>query len=163
MIRRPPRSTLFPYTTLFRSYLPPGDCRHSGYQPRVPGGQPGRVRRGMIDELLDRRLVFVTGKGGVGKTTVAAALGVAGAREGKRTIVCEVAGQQRLAGIFGTRELGYEETKLSEGLWGISIEPEQAKEEWLRYQLHSGALAGILGHSRIFQLLTAAAPGLAEL
>src|SRR3712207_7226249 len=63
MIRRPPRSTLFPYTTLFRSYLPPGDCRHSGYQPRVPGGQPGRVRRGMIDELLDRRLVFVTGKG----------------------------------------------------------------------------------------------------
>ena len=116
-----------------------------------------------MDDLLDRRLVFVTGKGGVGKTTVAAALGLAAARAGKRTIVCEVAGQQRLAGIFGTGDLGYEETELAEGLHGISIEPEQAKEEWLRYQLRSGALAGILGHSRIFQLLTAAAPGLSEL
>ena len=40
---------------------------------------------------MDKRLVFVTGKGGVGKTTVAAALGLAAARQGKRTIVCEVA------------------------------------------------------------------------
>jgi anion-transporting ArsA/GET3 family ATPase len=41
-------------------------------------------------DLLDRRLVFVTGKGGVGKTTMAAALGLLAAQRGKRTLVCEV-------------------------------------------------------------------------
>jgi anion-transporting ArsA/GET3 family ATPase len=46
--------------------------------------------------LQDRRLVYVTGKGGVGKTTVAAALGLAAAEAGRRTIVCEVAEQDRV-------------------------------------------------------------------
>jgi len=45
----------------------------------------------------------------------------------------------------------------------VSIDPERAKSDWLRHQLKSGALAGLLGHSRIFQYLTAAAPGLSEL
>jgi anion-transporting ArsA/GET3 family ATPase len=113
--------------------------------------------------LLDRRLVFVTGKGGVGKTTVAAALGLKAAAAGKRTIVCEVAEQERLAGIFGEDALAHREVELAPGLFGISIDPEDAKEEWLRYQLRSGTLAGILGGSRIFQYLTAAAPGLDQL
>ena len=49
-----------------------------------------------VAALLDKRLVFVTGKGGVGKTTVAAALGLAAARRGKRVVLCEVAEQDRL-------------------------------------------------------------------
>jgi anion-transporting ArsA/GET3 family ATPase len=113
--------------------------------------------------LLDRRLVVVTGKGGVGKTTVAAALGLKAAQSGKRTIVCEVAEQERLAGLFGGEGEGYRERELAPGLHGISIDPERAKEEWLRYQLRSGTLAGLLGGSRIFQYLTAAAPGLDQL
>jgi anion-transporting ArsA/GET3 family ATPase len=44
----------------------------------------------MTAPLLDRELLFVTGKGGVGKTTVAASLGLFAARQGKRTLVCEV-------------------------------------------------------------------------
>jgi anion-transporting ArsA/GET3 family ATPase len=48
-------------------------------------------------------------------------------------------------------------------LFGISVDPERAKKEWLEYQLRSGTLAGLLGGSRIFQYLTAAAPGLTEL
>jgi anion-transporting ArsA/GET3 family ATPase len=113
--------------------------------------------------LLDRRLVVVIGKGGTGKTTVAAALGLMAARIGKRVVICEVARQERLAAMFGMDELGHSEHELSPGLCGISIDPERAKEEWLRHQLHSGALAGVLGHSRMFQYLTAAAPGLTEL
>ena len=54
-----------------------------------------------MDEVLDKRLVFVTGKGGVGKTTVSAALGLAAARAGKRTMVCEVAEQERITETFG--------------------------------------------------------------
>jgi anion-transporting ArsA/GET3 family ATPase len=113
--------------------------------------------------LLDRRLVFVTGKGGVGKTTVAAALGLKAAQSGKRTIVCEVAEQERLASLFGQGGGEHAERELAPGLFGISIDPEQAKEEWLRYQLRSGTLAGLLGGSRLFQYLTAAAPGLDQL
>jgi anion-transporting ArsA/GET3 family ATPase len=116
-----------------------------------------------MPELLDKRLVLVTGKGGVGKTTVAAALGLKAARAGKRTIVCEVAEQERLHRLFGGSGDGHSERELAAGLYGISIDPERAKEEWLQYQLRSATLAGLLGHSRIFQYLTAAAPGLTEL
>jgi len=116
-----------------------------------------------MSSLLDKRLIVVTGKGGVGKTTVAAALGLAAARLGKRTIVAEVSEQERLSGLFGRRALGHREGKLADGLHGISIDPDRAKEEWLRYQLKSSALAGLLGGSRIFHYLTAAAPGVDEL
>jgi anion-transporting ArsA/GET3 family ATPase len=113
--------------------------------------------------LIDKRLVVVTGKGGTGKTTVAAALGLLAARAGKRTVVCEVAEQERLAALFGVAPIGHVERELAAGLAGVSIDPERAKSEWLRHQLKSGALAGMLGHSRLFQYLTAAAPGLSEL
>src|SRR5215218_2044253 len=122
---------------------------------------PSLFRR--VASLLDRRLVLVTGKGGVGRTTVAAALGVLAARRGKRTVVCEVAEQERLAALFGIADVGHEERELAAGLHAVSVQPERAKEEWLRYQLKSGALAGVLGGSRLFQYLTAAAPGLSEL
>jgi anion-transporting ArsA/GET3 family ATPase len=108
-----------------------------------------------MPSLLDKRLVLVTGKGGVGKTTVAAALGLIAARRGKRVVLCEVAEQTRLPGML--ERLPYE------GLHHESVDPERAKEEWLRYQLKSRTLAGVLGGSGIFQYLTAAAPGLTEL
>jgi anion-transporting ArsA/GET3 family ATPase len=116
-----------------------------------------------VSSLLDRRLVLVTGKGGVGKTTVAAALGLAAARRGLRTVLCEVAEQERLAAMFGASEVGHSEVELAPGLFAVSVDPERAKEEWLGYQLKSGTLAGVLGGSRLFQYLTAAAPGLSEL
>ena len=116
-----------------------------------------------VPALLDKRLVVVTGKGGVGKTTVAAALGLLAARQGRRTVVCEVAQQERLAGLFGARDVGHDEVELAPGLFSVSVQPERAMHEWLRHQLKSGALAGLLGHSRLFGYLTAAAPGVTEL
>ena len=113
--------------------------------------------------VLDRRLLLVMGKGGTGKTTIAAALGMAAARRGRRTVVVEVAEQQRLLALFGRGARGHKEVQLDENLFGLSIDPKLAMEEWLRHQLRSGTLAGLLGGSRIFQLLTAAAPGVSEL
>jgi anion-transporting ArsA/GET3 family ATPase len=115
-----------------------------------------------VPQLLDKRLILVTGKGGAGKTTVAAALGLAAARQGKRVVLCEVAEQERLAALFGARAT-HTETELAPGLFAVSVDPEQAKQEWLRYQLKSRTLASVLGGSRLFQYLTAAAPGLSEL
>jgi anion-transporting ArsA/GET3 family ATPase len=116
-----------------------------------------------VPSLLDRRLVVVTGKGGVGKTTVAAALGLLAARAGKRTVICEVAEQERLSDLFGVDASGHDERELGPNLHSVSVDPELAKEEWLRYQLKSGTLAGVLGGSSVFRYLSAAAPGLSEL
>jgi anion-transporting ArsA/GET3 family ATPase len=116
-----------------------------------------------VSSLLDRRLVVVTGKGGVGKTTVAAALGLIAARAGKRTVICEVAEQERLSDLFGVDASGHEERELAANLHTVSVDPELAKEEWLRYQLKSGTLAGVLRGSSVFRYLSAAAPGLSEL
>jgi anion-transporting ArsA/GET3 family ATPase len=116
-----------------------------------------------VPSLIDKRLVVVIGKGGVGKTTVAAALGLIAARSGKRTVICEVAEQERLAGLFGVDASGHDERELAPDLHSVSVDPELAKEEWLRYQLKSGTLAGVLGGSSVFRYLSAAAPGLSEL
>src|SRR5215213_6959060 len=85
-----------------------------------------------MPELLDKRLVLITGKGGVGKTTVAAALGLKAAAEGKRTIVCEVAEQERVSRAFAREGVQREvEVELAENLWAISIDPTAALREWL--------------------------------
>jgi anion-transporting ArsA/GET3 family ATPase len=86
-------------------------------------------------EILDKRLIFVTGKGGVGKSTVAAALGVAAARHGKRTIVCEVAQQERMSYVFHREGVGYHETEIGEDLDAFSIDPQRALEEYLQMQI----------------------------
>jgi anion-transporting ArsA/GET3 family ATPase len=114
--------------------------------------------------LRDKALLYVTGKGGVGKTTVAAALGLAAAAHGRRTIVCEVAEQDRVSRAFArhgvTRD---EEIELADDLWAITIDPEAALREWLSKQLGAGPAGRLLSHSHAFQHFVAAAPGAKEL
>jgi anion-transporting ArsA/GET3 family ATPase len=112
--------------------------------------------------LLDKRLVFVTGKGGVGKTTVAACLALIAARHGKRVIVCEVAQQQRLPRAFGFQGEPYAEMEIGEGIHSIAVDPEQAMQEYLSDQVGS-TLSKMMTSSRIFTYLAAAAPGMREL
>jgi anion-transporting ArsA/GET3 family ATPase len=113
--------------------------------------------------LLDRQLLYVTGKGGVGKTTVAASLGIAAAARGKRTIVCEVAEQSRVSRAFKREGVGREvEAQLAENLWAITVDPSLALEEWLSRQL-PGQAVRVLTRSQAFQYFVAAAPGAKEL
>ena len=113
--------------------------------------------------LRDRRLLYVTGKGGVGKTTVAAALGLAAAAAGRRTIVCEVAEQDRVSRAFKREGVVAEtEVELAENLWAITIDPQQALEEWLARQI-GGVGLRVMARSSAFQYFVAAAPGAKEL
>ncbi|MEA2430905.1 MAG: hypothetical protein QOI19_1378 [Thermoleophilaceae bacterium] len=112
--------------------------------------------------LLDKRLIVVTGKGGVGKTTVAAALGLATARAGKRTMIAEVAQQERLSRAFRREGLGYSEAQLAPKLFGMSVNPERALKEYLGQQVGS-TLGSVLFNNRVFEYFAAAAPGVREL
>ncbi len=116
-----------------------------------------------MPELLDKRLIFVTGKGGVGKTTVAVALGLRAAAQGKRTIVCEVSSQENAPRIFDHAEVGFHEVEMAENLWSISIDPDEAMREYVLLQLKVRAMRDLLFRSRIFSYLAAATPGLKEL
>jgi hypothetical protein len=116
-----------------------------------------------MQSLLDRRLIVVTGKGGVGKTTVAAALGRLAAREGRRTTVVEVGGQSRAAELFGRAQGEHgEPVGLEAGLSALSIDPDRALLEWV--QALGGRVPGrILTSSGTFQYFAAAAPGAREI
>ena len=113
--------------------------------------------------LLDKRLIFVTGKGGTGKSTVAIALGLLAARRGLRTIVAEVAEQNRVARVFGHADSHFREVELAPNLFTISIDPRHAIEEYLAIQVRVKALADLVSSNRMFQYLAAATPGLSEL
>ncbi|HEX2096351.1 MAG TPA: ArsA family ATPase [Solirubrobacterales bacterium] len=105
----------------------------------------------------------MTGKGGVGKTTVAVALGLRAAAEGKRTIVCEVASQENASRIFEHAQVGFHEVEMEENLWSISIDPDESMREYVLLQLKVRAMRDMLFRSRIFTYLAAATPGLKEL
>jgi anion-transporting ArsA/GET3 family ATPase len=116
-----------------------------------------------VPDPFDKRLVIVTGKGGVGKSTVALAMAIAASRSGKRTILCEVAAQERLSRVFHRAEIGFHEVEMSENLWAISIDPDESMREYLLIQLKVRAMRDLLVRSRIFSYLAAATPGLKEL
>jgi anion-transporting ArsA/GET3 family ATPase len=100
----------------------------------------------------------------VGKTTVAAALGLVAARAGKRTIVAEVARRGDVASAFDREGAKpFSETEIAPGLFHISIDPQDALDEYLRDQLPNAAIAELLIRSRVFGMVAAATPGMREL
>jgi anion-transporting ArsA/GET3 family ATPase len=114
-----------------------------------------------VPDIFDRRLVFVTGKGGVGKSTVAIALGLLGARRGLRTIVAELANQEHVQRAFEHTGKRSGEVELAPGLFTISIDPQHAMDEYLR--IKTGRVGQALGSSRLFQAFAMATPGMREL
>ena len=116
-----------------------------------------------MPDLFDKRLIFVTGKGGVGKSTIAVSLGLAAAQRGKRTIVCEVAAQEGISRRFHHAEVGFHEVEMAENLWAISIDPDESMREYVLLQLKVRAARDLLFRSKVFGYLAAATPGLREL
>jgi len=116
-----------------------------------------------MTSVLEQKLLVIAGKGGVGKTTIAGAVGLLAANRGLRTLVVDVSQQDRLPALFGVaKQHAGVETELREGLWSLSIDPDRALLEWL--QALGGRLSGrLLASSSTFQYFAAAAPGAKEL
>ncbi|MBU6363411.1 MAG: hypothetical protein KGQ95_04240 [Acidobacteria bacterium] len=113
--------------------------------------------------LIDRRLAFVLGKGGVGKTAVAAALALGLADAGHRTLLVEVGGETRTQALFGIAPSLDDPVEVRPGLFALTVDAELATQEYLSIQLRVRPLVEMMARSRAFHQVTQAAPGLAEL
>ena len=113
--------------------------------------------------LLDRKLLFVTGKGGVGKTSVASALGMLAARRGLRTLVCEIDAKGDLGDFFGVGRLEFRPTEVRERLYAMAMDTEESLKEYLRLQLRVPLLARLGPLASTFDFIATAAPGVKEI
>ena len=121
-------------------------------------------------DFPDVRLHVVTGKGGTGKSTVAAALALALASGGKRVLLAEVEGRQGIAQLFDTPPLPYEERKVAVArgggdVYALAIDPEDALLDYLHmfYRLsRTGVAARTLRRMGAIEFATTVAPGLRD-
>jgi anion-transporting ArsA/GET3 family ATPase len=119
------------------------------------------------------RLHVVTGKGGTGKTTVAAALALALASRGKQVLLCEVEGRQGIAQLFDVPPLPYEERRIATGpagageteggeVYALAIEPEAALLEYLAMYYRLGRAGKALDRFGVIDFATTIAPGVRD-
>jgi anion-transporting ArsA/GET3 family ATPase len=119
------------------------------------------------------RLHVVTGKGGTGKTTVAAALALALASRGKQVLLCEVEGRQGIAQLFDVPPLPYEERRIASGsaghgeaeggaVYALAVEPESALLEYLAMYYRLGRAGKALDRFGVIDFATTIAPGVRD-
>lgn len=113
--------------------------------------------------LFERRVIFVTGKGGVGKTTVSCALALCAARRGKRVLLVETGPKENMSFIFGTDPVGYQPLEVYPGVLALFLEPYAALTEFLQHRFYIGGLARRFVNNRMFRYLAEVAPGWREL
>ena len=113
---------------------------------------------------ITKRLLIVAGKGGVGRSTVTAALAIGATRRGLRTIVAETAGRADVARMLGGRAADpLVEVELERCLHHVTIDRRAALEEYLRYEVPGLFPAATLARSATFQAFVDAAPGMSDL
>ena len=122
-------------------------------------GIPGLVE---TSALLDPRLLIVTGKGGVGKSSVAAAVALAGARTGRRTCLVEVEGRSTFSRLFDTQAWDFDEREFRPNLWGMAIDPEASLREYLELFYGARRLSRLVANSTAVEFATTAAPGIKD-
>ena len=116
-----------------------------------------------VDEFLDPKILIVSGKGGVGKTTVAAALALVAARHGREVCMAEIDRKGPLPKLFGGGKVTFEPRELSPGVWGLNIIPEDALAEYLRVQYHMSRISRVFRSTHFVDYITTAAPGLKDI
>ncbi len=113
--------------------------------------------------LLERRLLFVTGKGGVGKSTIAAALGLLAASRNKRALVCETEPRGALCAAFECTATRFEPIEVSPRLFAMSMDTEASLREYLKLNLRVPTVGRIGPVARAFDFVATAAPGVREI
>src|SRR4051794_17031684 len=112
--------------------------------------------------LETRRFLIVTGKGGVGKTTVCAAEALALAAKGKRVLVCMCNAKERLSAMLGSELIGPEVKAVAPNVWAVNMDPELALAEYGMMALHSKTVFKLLFDNKYVRTFFRAVPGLSE-
>jgi anion-transporting ArsA/GET3 family ATPase len=111
-------------------------------------------------DLLDRKLIVVTGKGGVGKTTVSAALALALAGRGRRVLVAMVNAKERLSAMLEVPRIGAHNVSVLPGIDAVNMTPEASIEEYAVMMLRFRALYRFVFENRFVHAFLSAVPGL---
>jgi anion-transporting ArsA/GET3 family ATPase len=114
-------------------------------------------------DLLQLKLVFVTGKGGVGKTTVAAALASLAAEQGQRVLTCEVDAKGDLSSLFEAGRTDFTPQQIAPNIWSMSMDTEASLREYLKLQLRIPVVGRIGPLAKAFDFVATAAPGVREI
>lgn len=118
----------------------------------------------ILDPLLSRRVAFVSGKGGVGKSAVAAALALVASQRGRRTLLVEIDAPLEAARYLGAPgRVGAVETEVLPDLWVVNLDPKGVMDEFVRHMVKIELIARRVLGSVIYERFFAAAPGLKEL
>ena len=112
--------------------------------------------------LEDRRFVFITGKGGVGKTTVTAALAMSLARRNKRVLVAMCDAKERMSTLFGVPPIESDIVEVSNNVSAVHIQPDRAMREYGEMILKSRTVSGAVFDNKYTRAFFAAVPGLYE-
>ena len=117
----------------------------------------------LLDALFSRRVVILSGKGGVGKSIVGAAIALAAQDRGKRVLLVEVGARLEAAGLLGGARSGGRETEVLPGLFTVNLDPRGVMDEYVRHMVKLELFARRILESPIYSRFLAAAPGLKEL
>lgn len=113
--------------------------------------------------MLDKRLVVVSGKGGVGKSAVACGLALMGQRHGLRILAVEMESGSGLSAHLGTGELEFEPREVRPGLHAMRMVRSDALLEYLSLQLRLPGMGRFGAVARAFDALATAAPAVREI
>ena len=113
--------------------------------------------------MLDRRLLLVSGKGGVGKSAVSAAFAILAARRGKRVLALAMTDRSGLAAHLGVDELTYDPIRIGPGLYAALVDRSRALDEYLGLQLHMPRSLPTRQLSNALSVLADTAPGIREI
>lgn len=116
-----------------------------------------------LHELFSKKLILVSGKGGVGKTTVSLALALLAAERGKKTLLAEINAEGQVAHLLERKPIGYPEEKILPGLWGINIVPRKSFEEYVLLQIKFKTIYRAVFENKFVRYFLEATPGLGDL
>ncbi len=114
-------------------------------------------------DLLDHRFLLFTGKGGVGKSTLTAALALEAAARGMRPLVVELGHRATMRAVFGVDAVGFTPRAVGHGVHAMSVEMDQAVVEYMAQHLPSRRLARAIVSNQVLERLFRAMPAVGEI
>jgi anion-transporting ArsA/GET3 family ATPase len=119
--------------------------------------------RGVLNRLLSRRIIFVTGKGGTGKSTVAAALALLASQADKRVLCVDVDAKGDLSRLLGAEPVGFKPRLVQPNVSALAMHPEESLQEYLAVYFKVPRLMRLTPLARVFDFVATGVPGTKEM